>query len=197
MILRRPGVIQKATWDTLSIGTIVEGRVTGMIRGGLEIDLQGIRGFMPASQVSLVPMKDVSELLNEKIQCEVVEVHKRSKNVIVSRRRLLEREAAAKREKLEAELEVGQIRKGVVRNITDFGAFVDLGGLEGLVHIRELSWGTVEKVSDVLTTGQEVEVKVLKIDKERPLCCFELLPSDLRVRVDLMAESNQCIPHAG
>ena len=167
LILRRPGVIQKATWDTLSQGAVVEGRVTGMIRGGLEVDLQGIRGFMPASQASLAPMKDVSELLNQKIQCEVVEIHKRSKNVIVSRRRLLEREAAAKREKLEAELEVGQIRKGVVRNITAFGAFVDLGGLEGLVHIREMSWGTVEKVSDVLTTGQEVEVKVLKIDKER------------------------------
>ena len=167
MILRRPGVVQKATWDTLAIGAIVAGRVTGMIRGGLEIDLQGIRGFMPASQASLVPMKDISELLNEKIQCEVVEFNKRSKNVIVSRRRFLEREAAANREKLEAELEVGQTRKGIVRNIVEFGAFVDLGGLEGLLHIGDISWGTINKVSDVLTTGQEVEVKVLKIDKER------------------------------
>jgi small subunit ribosomal protein S1 len=112
-------------------------------------------------------MKDSSILLNETVRCEVIEIDRRSKNVIISRRKMIEREQAASREKLKAELEVGQSRRGVVRNITEFGAFVDLGGIEGLVHIRDLSWGTVDKVTDVLSTGQEVEVRVLKIDFDR------------------------------
>lgn len=165
--LRMKGASQKANWETLAIGSIVEGRVTGMVKGGLEVDLQGIRGFMPGSQVSTSPMKDISVLLSERVRCEVVEIDKRGKNVVLSRRRLLEKEEAVAREKLLAELEVGQIRSGIVRNITDFGAFVDLGGVEGLVHIRDLSWGNVDKVDDVLHTGDEVKVQVLKIDSKR------------------------------
>ena len=167
LIVNRKGAVQRATWTNLSQGTIVEGRVTGVIKGGLELDVQGIRAFMPASQVDLVPMKDISVLLNETVRCEVVELDRRSKNVVLSRRRVLDREQAEAREKLRQELEVGQLRKGVVGTIADFGAFIDLGGIDGLVHIRELSWGTVEKVSDVLSPGQEVEVRVLKIDAKR------------------------------
>jgi small subunit ribosomal protein S1 len=167
LIVNRKGEIQRATWVTLSVGAVVEGKVTGLIKGGLEVSLQGIRAFMPGSQVSVGPMKDISVLLNETVRCEVVELDRRSKNVIISRRKLIEREQADAREKLKAELAVGQLRTGVVRNITDFGAFVDLGGIEGLVHIRDLSWGTVDKVSDVLSPGQEVEVRVLKIEPKR------------------------------
>lgn len=163
----RVGAIQRANWNNLAVGMLVEGRVTGLIKGGLEMDLQGIRAFMPASQASTSPMKDLSVLLNEKIRCEVVELNRRSKNVIVSRRKQIQKDEAEARERLRSELAVGQVRKGIVRNITDFGAFVDLGGLEGLVHIRDVSWSTIEKVSDVLTTGQEVEVKVLKLDESR------------------------------
>jgi small subunit ribosomal protein S1 len=112
-------------------------------------------------------MKDISVLLNERVRCEVIEIDKRGKNVIVSRRHVLEKERAEAREKLLTELAVGQTRRGIVRNIVEFGAFVDLGGVEGLVHIRDVSWGTVEKVSDVLSPGQEIEVKVLKIDSKR------------------------------
>jgi small subunit ribosomal protein S1 len=146
---------------------LVEGRVTGVIKGGLEVDLKGIRAFMPGSQVDIAPMKDISLLLNQNVKCEVIELDRRTKSVLVSRRKALERELAESREKLKAELAVGQIRSGVVRGITDFGAFVDLGGVDGLIHIREMSWGTVQKVSDVVTPGQRVEVMILKIDPKK------------------------------
>ncbi len=167
LIVNREGAIQRATWANLSVGSLVEGKVTGLIKGGLEVDLQGIRAFMPGSQADATPMKDISVLLNETVRCEVIEVDRRNKNILVSRRKVIEHERADARRKLKEELEVGQVRRGIVRNITDFGAFVDLGGLEGLVHIRDLSWSMVDKVSDVLSPGQEVEVKVLKIDSKR------------------------------
>lgn len=166
-IVNRQGAVQRAQWATLEVGAVVQGRATGLIKGGLEIDLQGIRAFMPGSHADVVPMKDISILLNENIRCEVIELDRRSKNLIVSRRKVIEHERKEAAEKLKSELAVGQVRKGVVRNIAEFGAFVDLGGLEGLIHIRELSWGTVDKVTDVLTSGQEVEVQVLKIDEKR------------------------------
>lgn len=167
LIVGRKGSIQRATWANLTVGMIVQARVTGLIRGGLELDMKGIRAFMPASQADIVQMKDVSTLLNESVTCEVVELDRRGKNVIVSRRKAMEKAMAESREKLEAELEVGQTRKGVVRRIADFGAFVDLGGIDGLLHIRELSYGTVDKVTDVVNEGDTVEVMVLKLDKKR------------------------------
>lgn len=167
LTVNREGSIQRAMWATLAVGAIVQGRVTGVIKGGLEVDLQGIRAFMPGSHADVAPMKDISVLLNESVQCEVIELDRRHKNVIISRRKLMQREQAEAREKLKKELEVGQTRSGIVKNITDFGAFVDLGGIEGLCHIRDLSWGTVDKVSDVVKTGQKIEVVVLKMDKGR------------------------------
>jgi small subunit ribosomal protein S1 len=167
LFVARKGALQRATWTNLVVGMIVEGRVTGVIKGGLEINLNGIRAFMPASHADLAPMKDISLLLNEMVRCEVMELDRRNKNVLVSRRKVLAKQQLERKEKLIAELEVGQIRHGVVGNITDFGAFVDLGGLDGLVHIRDLSWGTVEKVTDVLSLGQEVDVQVLKVDAKR------------------------------
>lgn len=167
IIVNRKGAITRATWTNLTRGQIVEGRVTGVIKGGLEIDLKGIRAFMPGSQVDIAPMKDISILLNQMVKCEVVELDRRHKNVLVSRRKFQEKERAESREKLLAELAPGQVRSGVVGNLTDFGAFVDLGGVDGLIHISDLSWGNVVKVSDVLTPGQQVEVRVLKIDRER------------------------------
>lgn len=165
--VRREGTVERAEWDTLAVGALVEGRATGMIKGGLELSINGLRAFMPGSQVSITPMKDISELLNEVLRCEVIEVSARNKNLLVSRRKVLERERREKSDVLWAELEVGQVRDGVVGTIKEFGAFVDLGGLDGLVHIRDLSYGTVENVADVLTAGQQVKVQVLKIEKKR------------------------------
>ncbi len=167
LIVSRKGSLQRATWTNLTKGMLVEGRVTGVIKGGLEINVNGIRAFMPGSQASLAPMKDISTLLNQSLQCEVVELDRRAKNVIVSRRKILEKEQAEKRESLKNELEAGQSRTGIVRRITEFGAFVDIGGMDGLLHIRDLSWGNVKKVEDVVSVGQEITVTVLKIDTKR------------------------------
>lgn len=167
LLVNRKGALQRATWTNLTIGMLVEGRVTGVIKGGLELDLKGIRAFMPGSQADIAPMKDVSLLLNEVVRCEVMELDRRHKNVLVSRRKAMEKELAASKEKLKEELASGQTRRGIVRRIADFGAFVDLGGLDGLLHIRDLSWGTVGKVTDVVKEGDEVEVMVLKVDAKR------------------------------
>lgn len=165
--VNRKGAAIRATWTNIAVGTIVEGRVTGLIKGGLEVDLKGIRAFMPGSLADAVPMKDISVLLGQNIKAEVIELDRKSKNVLISRRKIMERELAENKDKLLAELEAGQTRKGIVGNITEFGAFVNLGGVDGLIHIRDVSWRPVEKVSDVLSPGQEVEVLVLKVDRKR------------------------------
>jgi len=166
LIVNRKGAVQRATWTNLQAGMLVEGRVTGVVKGGLELDLKGVRAFMPGSHASLGQMKDISVLLNQVMQCEVLEVDRKHKNVLVSHRKVLAKQRAAARDELRKTLEPGQKRKGIVKTIMDYGAFIDLGGIDGLVHIRELSWGTVDKVTDVLSEGQEVEVVVLKYDKE-------------------------------
>ncbi|MHC5111739.1 MAG: S1 RNA-binding domain-containing protein [Planctomycetota bacterium] len=167
LLVNLKGAIVKADWDTMEVGTILNGRVTGLIKGGLEVNLSGIRGFMPASQADLSPMKDISVLLNEVLTVEVMEVNKRAKNLLVSRRKVMARERTEKREELLHELQVGQVRKGTVGNLTDFGAFVDLGGVDGLIHKRDLSYASVDNVGDIIKSGDEVEVQILKIDLER------------------------------
>jgi len=167
LIVSRKGAAQRATWTNLTVGMLVEGKVTGLNKGGLEVDLNGIRAFMPGSQVDLHPLKDISVLLGEKVKAEVIELDRRHKNILISRRKIMERDRAEARDKLKAELAVGQVRRGTVGNIMEYGAFIDLGGVEGLLHIRDLSWGTVGKVSDVLKPGQDVDVCILKIDAER------------------------------
>ncbi len=167
VICTRQGAVQRATWTTLNPGMLVEGRISGMNKGGLEVDLKGIRAFLPASHVEIGHVKDISVYIGQSVRCEVLEVDRRSKNVTLSRRKVLEKERAEQAEKVRAELAEGQIRKGVVGNLTDFGAFVDIGGVDGLIHISDLSWTPVRRVSDVVTPGQEVEVKILKIDVER------------------------------
>lgn len=167
LIVSRKGASQRATWTNLVAGMLVEGRVTGVIKGGLEVDLKGIRAFMPGSQVDVAPIKDISILLNQNVKCEVLEVDRRHKNVLISRRKAMEKEQAANREKLKGELAVGQLREGTVRSIMDFGAFVDLGGIDGLIHISDMSYGSVAKVTDVLSVGDKVKVMILKIDNQR------------------------------
>ena len=156
LAVSRKGSAQRASWTNLTLGMLVEGRVTGLNKGGLEVDLQGVRAFMPGSQCDLFPMRDISVLIGQSVRAEVMELDRKHKSVLISRRKLMERERAEAKDKLKTELEVGQTRRGVVGNLTEFGAFVDLGGLDGLIHIRDLSWGTVDKVSDVLKAGQEV-----------------------------------------
>jgi small subunit ribosomal protein S1 len=167
IVLSRKGHARSAQWDLLKPGDLVEGRVVGLNRGGLEVQCKGLKAFMPASHVDVQHVKDISIFLNEPVTCEVMEIDRRGKRMTVSRRRVLEKERAAKRDELIQELEVGQVRKGVVGNITDFGAFVDLGGVDGLVHISDMSWSNIQKPTDVVKVGDIIDVKVLKIQDDK------------------------------
>lgn len=149
-------------------GTLLEGSVSGMVKGGLEVQFGSrLRGFMPASHADLARIKDISILLGQQVRCEVLEVDRKNKKLIVSRRNVLRRELRARQEKSLDELEVGEVRQGTVVNLTDYGAFVDLNGLHGLVHVSDMSWSSIAKPSDVVKPGDEVTVKILRISKER------------------------------
>lgn len=148
-------------------GTPVPGTLTRKIKGGVTVDLMGVDAFLPGSQIALRRVPNIEDLLGETYEFKIIKLNKRRRNIVVSRRVLLEAEREVKREKLKKELEVGQVRKGVVKNITDFGAFIDLGGMDGLLHITDMSWGRVGHPSEVVQIGQELDVKVLDIDWER------------------------------
>ena len=137
-------------------------------KGGLELEMTGgIRAFMPASQIDLHPVGELEPFVGQKLEASVQEIDRRSKRVLLSRRQHLQNQREAKREKTMAELEEGQVRDGVVSNVTDFGAFVDLGGVDGLVHVSDMSYGHINKPSEVVQNGQQVRVKVLKIEPDK------------------------------
>jgi small subunit ribosomal protein S1 len=148
-------------------GNPVPGILTRKIKGGVTVDLMGVDAFLPGSQIALRRVPNIEDLLGHTYDFKIIKLNKRRRNIVVSRRVLLEAEREVKRETLKKELEVGQVRVGVVKNITDFGAFIDLGGMDGLLHITDMSWGRVGHPSEVVTIGQELEVKVLDIDWER------------------------------
>src|SRR6266704_1606313 len=135
--------------------------------GGVVVDLMGVDAFLPGSQIALRRVPNIDELLGQSFEFKIIKLNKRRRNIVVSRRVLLEAERKTKRDVLMKELQVGQTRKGVVKNITDFGAFIDLGGVDGLLHITDMSYGRVSHPSEMVHIGQEVEVKVLDIDWER------------------------------
>lgn len=164
-ILTRKGAAQKAAWATLRKGDVVEARVTGVNKGGLECDLQGLRAFMPASQADTVRTKDVSVFIGQALRCKVIELDRKNKNIVVSRRELLEEESKAAREQTMEELEVGQIREGTVKTIMPYGAFIDIGGVDGLVHVSDMSHQRVKDPADVVKPGETIRVKVLKIEQ--------------------------------
>ncbi|MEX0692247.1 MAG: 30S ribosomal protein S1 [Gemmatimonadales bacterium] len=145
----------------------VNGTLQKKIKGGVVVDLMGVDAFLPGSQIALRRVPNIDELLGHSYEFKIIKLNKRRRNIVVSRRVILEGERAEKRGFLMKELEVGQVRKGVVKNITDFGAFIDLGGVDGLLHITDMSYGRVSHPSEAVEMGQEIEVKVLDIDWER------------------------------
>ncbi len=153
-------------WEDLVEGTVVEARITGSNAGGLECKVSNLRGFIPASQIAIYHVDDFAEFVDEKMICVVTEVNPGRKNLVLSRRAILEREKEEARKQLLETLEVGQVAEGVVRKLMPFGAFVDIGGIDGLVHISQLSWDRVNDPSEVLEEGQKIRVKVEKIDTE-------------------------------
>ncbi len=146
---------------------VVEGKLVRRIKGGAVVDLFGVEAFLPGSQVGIRQIQNLDDLINDMIRVRVIKINKRRRNVVVSRRVVLEDEREKMKVALLAELEKGQTREGVVKNITDFGAFIDLGGIDGLLHITDLAWGRVSHPSEMLAIGDEVKVMVLDFDKER------------------------------
>lgn len=160
----------KKNWERIlqiaSEGSKVKGKVKSVVKGGLMVDI-GVEAFLPASQIDIVPPKNLEELVGKEFEFKVVKVSKERQNVVLSRRELIEQERNERKAKLLAEIQVGDIRKGIVKNITDFGAFIDLNGLDGLLHITDMSWGRISHPSEILQIGQELDVVVLDIDREK------------------------------
>jgi len=155
-------------WDKIRIaydnGTIVQGRLARKIKGGVIVDLFGVDAFLPGSQIALRRVPDIDALIGQTMEFKIIKLNKRRRNIVVSRRMILEQIREQKRGKLLEEIAVGQVRKGVVKNITDFGAFIDLGGADGLLHITDMSWGRVGHPSELVSIGDELEIKILDLD---------------------------------
>jgi small subunit ribosomal protein S1 len=167
LILSRRGAAMQADWSSVAPGMIVEARVTETNKGGLAVDINGIRGFMPISQIDQYRVEQPEQYVNQRLLCLVTEVNPEERNLVVSRRDLLEREREEKREKFWQEVAEGQIREGIVRSVREFGAFVDLDGADGLLHISEMSWNRVQDPLTVVQPGQHIKVVVLRVDKEK------------------------------
>ena len=152
--------------ETKKEGDTVSGVVSRKIKGGLLVDI-GVPVFLPASQVDIRRPADVGEYLGRKIEAKILKIDKEARNIVISRRRLIEERRAEAKDKLMAEIEVGQLRKGVVKNIADFGAFIDLGGIDGLLHITDMSWGRIGHPSELVRIDSEIEVMVLNVDRDK------------------------------
>src|SRR3989441_655165 len=169
--LSRDKAKRMAAWleleKALETGEKVQGVITGKVKGGLTVMTRGIRAFLPGSLVDLRPVKDTTPYEGKEMEFKVIKLDRKRNNVVVSRRAVLEETAGAERQNLLASLQEGATVKGIVKNITDYGAFVDLGGIDGLLHITDLAWRRVKHPSEVLNVGDEVTAKVLKFDAEK------------------------------
>ena len=170
VILSYQKVLRRRTWEKIDEAyknkTTLTGKVVDRIKGGLVVDV-GVRAFLPGSQYDLRPTPNLDELTGQEVQVRITKLNRRRGNVVVSRRAILEEEQHAKRGELMETLAEGQIVHGLVKNVTEYGAFVDLGGIDGLLHLTDLSWGRVKHPSDVVKPDQELDVIILKFDKEK------------------------------
>ncbi|MCE0484024.1 MAG: 30S ribosomal protein S1 [Methylacidiphilales bacterium] len=170
VVLSKEKAAQKQNWEKIvnifNNGGLITGKVKAVVKGGLMLNV-GVEAFLPGSQVDIVAPKDLRIYEGKTLECKIVKLNEERKNVVLSRRELIEAERADKRSKLLGGIEKGSLVKGVVKNITDFGAFIDLDGLDGLLHITDMSWSRLTHPSEMLKVGQEVEVLVLDIDREK------------------------------
>jgi small subunit ribosomal protein S1 len=170
-VLSREKAKRMETWldleDAMNEGRIIKGFVSGKVKGGLRVSVNGIMAFLPGSLVDVRPVKDTTPFENKECDLKVIKLDRKRNNIVVSRRAVMEVSAGADREALIGTLTEGAVVKGIVKNITDYGAFVDLGGIDGLLHITDLAWRRVKHPSEVLTVGEEVEAKILKFDQEK------------------------------
>jgi small subunit ribosomal protein S1 len=169
--LSREKAIRARTWIDLEKafedGEIVEGVINGRVKGGFTVEIDNVRAFLPGSLVDVRPVRDPGYLEGKSLEFKVIKLDQRRNNVVVSRRAVVEQEYSEEREQLLEELQEGNMAKGIVKNLTDYGAFVDLGGIDGLLHITDMAWKRVKHPSEVVNVGDEIEVKILKFDRER------------------------------
>ena len=160
----------RQNWDRIKTicqeGGTISGKVKAVVKGGLIVNI-GVEAFLPASQIDIIPPKNVAVMVGNLYDFKVVKINEDRRNIVLSRRELIEAERAGRRAKLFAEMTPGDIRKGTVKNLTDFGAFIDLNGLDGLLHITDMSWGRIGHPSEILKVGQEIDVVVLDVNKEK------------------------------
>jgi len=169
--LSREKAIRARTWIDLEKAfeesQVVEGIINGRVKGGFTVEIDNVRAFLPGSLVDVRPVRDPGYLEGKSLEFKVIKLDKRRNNVVVSRRAVVEQEYSAEREALLEDLQEGKMVKGIVKNLTDYGAFVDLGGIDGLLHITDMAWKRVKHPSEVVEVGQEIDVKILKFDRER------------------------------
>ncbi len=169
--LSREKAIRARTWIELEKafedGEVVQGVINGRVKGGFTVEIDSVRAFLPGSLVDVRPVRDPGYLEGKSLEFKVIKLDQHRNNVVVSRRAVVEQEYSAEREALLESLHEGSTAKGIVKNLTDYGAFVDLGGIDGLLHITDMAWKRVKHPSDVVNVGDEIEVKILKFDRER------------------------------
>ena len=170
IILSKKRAEQQRKWDHIvnecEEGSIVEGTVTRSIKGGFIVDI-GADAFLPGSQVDVVPVRNTDEYLGQKLEVKILKINKERKNIVVSRREIIEESRREQKLKLLGEIKTGQVRKGTVKNITDFGAFVDLDGIDGLLHVTDMSWGRINHPSEMVKVGDQLDVMILDIDLDK------------------------------
>src|SRR6201995_5472142 len=169
VVLSKEKADKMRIWDEISAACerdeLVEGTIVGRVKGGLSVDI-GVKAFLPGSQVDLRPIRNLDKLIGEKFKFKVIKFNKKRGNIVLSRRVLLEKERNELKAKTLQQLEEGMVVRGTIKNITEYGAFVDLGGIDGLLHITDMSWGRVNHPSEVFKIGDEVTVKVLRYNAE-------------------------------
>lgn len=148
-------------------GHVVKGFMRHRVKGGIMVDVEGFPAFLPGSQLDVGPVHNMDDYIGKEFDVKIIKINLDRRNIVVSRRELLEETLKDQRSKLLGEMKVDELRKGVVKNITDFGAFIDLGGVDGLLHITDISWGRISHPSEVLKVGEEIEVVIIGIDKEK------------------------------
>jgi len=170
-LLSRADAVRMRAWDELERayrdGTPVKGRIAERVKGGLRVDVDGVAAFLPGSQVDVRPIRNLESLRNQEIEAKVIKLNRKRSNVVLSRKAILEQENEGKKSETLNNLEEGIIVEGQIKNLTDYGAFVDLGGIDGLLHVTDMSWGRLQNPGDMFRVGESVQVKVLKFDKER------------------------------
>jgi small subunit ribosomal protein S1 len=170
-VLSRADAIRMKAWDELekayADGTSIKGRITERIKGGLRVDIDGIPAFLPGSQIDIRPVRNLDTFRNQIIEARVIKLNRKRSNVVLSRKAVLEEENAGKKGQTLNQIEEDIIVEGQIKNLTDYGAFVDLGGIDGLLHVTDMSWGRLQNPAELFKVGDTVQVKVLKFDKER------------------------------